>query len=40
MAFKKILDEKKISQQDMIERLRKEFVISNVMLLFKEGKDK
>lgn len=40
MAFKKILDEKKISQQDMIERLIKEFVISNVMLLFKEGKDK
>ena len=40
LALKRIMEEQKISQQEIIERLVKEYVLSNITILLKDGKDK
>lgn len=38
-GFKRILDANNLTQQDVLEKLIKEYVISNLTLLLKSGKD-
>lgn len=38
-GFRKVLEEKKLTQQDVLEKLIKEYVISNITSLLKTGKD-
>lgn len=39
-AFKKILNEKNITQQDFIERQVRDFVLNNLNILLSKGADK